>query len=153
MDIYLTNTTIYTYSIKYPELRIELVLNNNITESEAEVQLLKSLVQAEMDYEQFKCIQPDINRNPVKFEIQRDKPTLNTIRRWIRQYRNQLLKDSDFSMLPDATVISKTSWQTYRQQLRDLPKTWNLDDKPSIDLSSIYSYDDVATLPFPKPPE
>jgi len=81
------------------------------------------------------------------------EPHLFTKIMWIRQYRNQLLKDSDFAMLPDAVVSDKTAWQTYRQQLRDLPKTWNLDDKPSIDLSNIYNFDDVATLPFPKPPE
>ena len=81
------------------------------------------------------------------------KPHMYTIRKWIRQYRNQLLKDSDFAMLQDAAVTNKAGWQTYRQQLRNLPKTWNLDDKPNIDLSNIYSFDDVATLPFPKLPE
>jgi len=151
MDIYKTSKSIYMQSEKYPALRVELMLSDKDTEETAEQKLLGQLQLAEADYEQNLNFMPDDKGNLV--EISKDKPILNTIRRWIRKYRNQLLKDSDFSMLPDATVISKTSWQTYRQQLRDLPKTWNLDDKPSIDLSGIYSFDDVATLPFPKPPE
>jgi len=151
MNIFKTDKSVYMQSEKYPALQVELILSDKDTEETAEQKLLEQLQKAEAEYEQNINLMPDDKGNLV--EIPKDKPTLNTIRRWIRQYRNQLLKDSDFSMLPDATVISKTSWQTYRQQLRNLPKTWNLDDKPSIDLSGICSFDDVATLPFPKPPE
>ena len=38
--------------------------------------------------------------------------------RYIRTFR---LKDSDWSQLPDVPVGIKSSYQTYRQELRDLP--------------------------------
>lgn len=37
-----------------------------------------------------------------------------------RAKRNSLLRQSDWSQLPDANV-DKTAWATYRQALRDLP--------------------------------
>ena len=37
-----------------------------------------------------------------------------------RTKRNNLLRQSDWSQLPDANV-DKTAWATYRQALRDLP--------------------------------
>ena len=38
----------------------------------------------------------------------------------IRSMRDQKLKDSDWSQLPDAPV-NKTAWAAYRQALRDVP--------------------------------
>jgi hypothetical protein len=38
----------------------------------------------------------------------------------VREQRNRLLADSDFSQLPDAPV-NRDEWATYRQALRDLP--------------------------------
>jgi len=37
----------------------------------------------------------------------------------VRNQRNQLLKDSDWTQLAD-TPVDKTSWATYRQELRDI---------------------------------
>lgn len=37
-------------------------------------------------------------------------------------WRNQELKDTDYTQLPDAPV-DKEAWATYRQELRDLPET------------------------------
>ena len=54
----------------------------------------------------------------------------------MRQERNQLLKDSDFRVLPDYPHTRKESWVLYRQQLRDFPETW-------VD----------ETTSFPSPPE
>jgi hypothetical protein len=41
----------------------------------------------------------------------------------LRKNRNGLLSESDWTQIPDAplTEAQKTEWQTYRQQLRDLP--------------------------------
>ena len=57
----------------------------------------------------------------------------------LRQDRDALLKESDWSQLTDAplTDAQKTQWQTYRQALRDLPEhvKWpNLeaDDWPQV---------------------
>jgi hypothetical protein len=41
----------------------------------------------------------------------------------MRDKRNQLLKDSDFRVLPDY-VLDKDLWIIYRQKLRELPATW-----------------------------
>ena len=40
----------------------------------------------------------------------------------IRNQRNQLLKDCDWTQIADSTA-DKTAWATYRQALRDLPST------------------------------
>ena len=38
----------------------------------------------------------------------------------VREKRNRLLRDSDWTQLAD-TTIDKTAWANYRQELRDLP--------------------------------
>ena len=38
----------------------------------------------------------------------------------LRIYRDYLLVKSDWAVLPDAPT-NKTAWETYRQELRDLP--------------------------------
>lgn len=49
--------------------------------------------------------------------------------KYVRQTRNIRLAESDWSMIEDnqLTEAQKSSWKTYRQQLRDLPETF---DKP-----------------------
>ena len=39
----------------------------------------------------------------------------------VREQRDQLLKDSDWTQLPD-TPADKEAWAAYRQALRDLPE-------------------------------
>ena len=42
---------------------------------------------------------------------------------FLRMQRNDLLKESDWAVLPDANPKpSKEAWLTYRQALRDLPQ-------------------------------
>jgi hypothetical protein len=41
----------------------------------------------------------------------------------MRTARNQLLKQCDWTQLPDAEC-NKAAWATYRQALRDFPATW-----------------------------
>lgn len=41
----------------------------------------------------------------------------------MRNHRNRLLVESDWTQLPDAPV-DRDAWATYRQQLRDFPSTW-----------------------------
>jgi len=41
----------------------------------------------------------------------------------MRAIRNDLLKESDWTQLPDATC-DRQAWATYRQALRDFPATW-----------------------------
>ena len=41
----------------------------------------------------------------------------------MRLHRDRLLKESDWTRLPDAPV-DQQAWATYRQALRDFPATW-----------------------------
>ena len=41
----------------------------------------------------------------------------------MRLHRDALLVASDWAMIAD-TPTDKTAWATYRQTLRDFPKTW-----------------------------
>ena len=41
----------------------------------------------------------------------------------VRVFRDQLLKDSDWTQYRDVTLENDTDWKTYRQALRDLPAT------------------------------
>jgi hypothetical protein len=41
----------------------------------------------------------------------------------LRDARDILLKDSDWSMMSDLDLANKDEWITYRQALRDLPET------------------------------
>jgi hypothetical protein len=45
----------------------------------------------------------------------------------IRSQRDGLLKDCDWTQMPDSPLTSskKTEWATYRQSLRDLPSTYS----------------------------
>lgn len=52
------------------------------------------------------------------WEIVSDELILARLRNW----RNQKLKDSDWTQLPDAP-INQTEWAEYRKELRDLPST------------------------------
>ena len=38
----------------------------------------------------------------------------------LRFKRNNLLTESDWTVLPDSPIADKTAWQTYRTELRDL---------------------------------
>ena len=42
----------------------------------------------------------------------------------MRIERNQLLKDSDYTALPD--YPNREAWLNYRQQLRDFPSVWSV---------------------------
>ena len=43
----------------------------------------------------------------------------------MREIRNGLLIDCDWTQLPDAPV-DQQAWATYRQTLRDFPATWTV---------------------------
>ena len=68
-----------------------------------------------------KVLQPDENGYPVAVEHVRSDDELA---KEIRVKRNILLSQSDWTQLQDArlTDAEKTSWQVYRQALRDIPQ-------------------------------
>ena len=59
--------------------------------------------------------------------------------RLLREERTRLLVESDWTQFPDVPDSIKTAWQSYRQQLRDLPSSASpkLDDIYELDLSSV----------------
>ena len=71
---------------------------------------------------QGKQIVPDENGYPIAIV----PPTVPPTWEQIRAQRDGLLKDSDWSVVSDATPKpSKEAWLTYRQALRDLPSTFS----------------------------
>ncbi len=59
--------------------------------------------------------------------------------RLLREERFRLLAECDWTQGADVPNSIKTAWQTYRQQLRDLPATSSpkLDEIYELDLSSV----------------
>ena len=49
----------------------------------------------------------------------------------IRAKRDQLIRDSDWTMIPGATV-DQAAWSAYRQVLRDLPQTYEATGPESV---------------------
>ena len=58
--------------------------------------------------------------------------------RLLREERNSLLDQTDWTQNDDVPTETKTKWQTYRQQLLDLPAT------ASPKLNSEYELDDTS---------
>lgn len=62
----------------------------------------------------------------------------------IRVRRTMLLRDSDWTVLPDSPLSEqeKNLWINYRQQLRDLPSN----------IGDVMSYDDITHINWPQIP-
>ena len=59
--------------------------------------------------------------------------------RLLREERNSLLNKTDWTQNDDVPTETQTKWQTYRQQLRDLPATASptLDSDYNLNFSSV----------------
>ena len=59
--------------------------------------------------------------------------------RLLRKERNSLLNNTDWTQNDDVPTETQTKWQTYRQQLRDLPATASptLDSDYNLNFSSV----------------
>ena len=57
----------------------------------------------------------------------------------LRFKRNNLLIESDWTVLPDSPIADKTAWQTYRTKLRDITE-------------NLTTVEDVETVVFPTKP-
>ena len=55
-----------------------------------------------------------------KTDLEIETQNLDTAWILLRRHRDNLLKDSDWTQVPDAPV-NTNNWATYRQTLRDLP--------------------------------
>ena len=65
--------------------------------------------------------------------------------RLLRNVRNQKLRTSDWTQGADVPEVIKTPWATYRQKLRDLPKTAN----PSLNSDNVL---DDSSVNWPEEP-
>jgi len=66
----------------------------------------------------------DITPKPTKEEL--DVLLLEIMKDEMREERNTLLKESDYTVLPDFPTSNKQAWLDYRQQLRDFPSVWSV---------------------------
>tara|TARA_B100000945_G_scaffold151218_1_gene121321 strand:- start:52 stop:423 length:372 start_codon:yes stop_codon:yes gene_type:complete len=61
--------------------------------------------------------------------------------RLVREIRDRLLAESDWTQNRDVVLLNDTTWQQYRQDLRDLPAsasfTPSLDSNGRLDMSSV----------------
>ena len=61
--------------------------------------------------------------------------------RLVREIRNRLLAESDWTQSRDVVLLNDTTWKQYRQALRDLPAsasfTPKLDSNGELDMSSV----------------
>ena len=44
----------------------------------------------------------------------------------MREERNKLLKESDYTVLPDFPSANKQAWLDYREELRNFPTVWGV---------------------------
>ena len=69
-------------------------------------------------------------------ELEAAEPT-----RQVRVIRDRLLAESDWTQNRDVVLLNDTTWQQYRQDLRDLPAsasfTPSLDSNGDLDMSSV----------------
>ena len=69
-------------------------------------------------------------------ELETAEPT-----RQVRVIRDRLLAESDWTQNRDVVLLNDTTWQQYRQDLRDLPAsasfTPSLDSNGDLDMSSV----------------
>ena len=61
--------------------------------------------------------------------------------RQVREIRDRLLAESDWTQNRDVVLLNDTTWKQYRQDLRDLPAsasfTPKLDSNGNLDMSSV----------------
>ena len=97
-------------------------------------------------YEGITWLSSEITK-PSKSEVIAKIAELETAEpmRRLRVERNRRLQISDWTQGADVPEVIKTPWATYRQKLRDLPKTAN----PSLDSDNIL---DNSSVNWPEEP-
>lgn len=100
----------------------EFLTENNakkVNAFKAHDKLTQKLISCEAyDDGEFVCIVQIADLNAEEIQLAKDSAMSQ-----IRYQRTQLLKDCDWTQMPDCTIPKKTEWATYRQTLRDLPST------------------------------
>ena len=87
-----------------------------------------------LDETQTKPTEEEINAKISELEVA--EPA-----RQVREIRDRLLAESDWTQSRDVVLLNDTTWKPYRQDLRDLPAsasfTPKLDSNGNLDMSSV----------------
>jgi hypothetical protein len=87
-----------------------------------------------LDETQIKPTEEEINAKIA--ELETAEPA-----RQVREIRDRLLAESDWTQSRDVVLLNDTTWKQYRQDLRDLPAsasfTPKLDSNGNLDMSSV----------------
>ena len=87
-----------------------------------------------LDETQIKPTEEEINAKIA--ELEAAEPA-----RLVREIRNRLLAESDWTQNRDVVLLNDITWKRYRQDLRDLPAsasfTPKLDSNGNLDMSSV----------------
>ena len=87
-----------------------------------------------LDETQIKPTEEEINAKIA--ELEAAEPA-----RQVREIRDRLLAESDWTQSRDVVLLNDTTWKQYRQDLRDLPAsasfTPKLDSNGDLDMSSV----------------
>ena len=87
-----------------------------------------------LDKSQIKPTEDEINTKVA--ELEAAEPA-----RQVREIRDRLLAESDWTQSRDVVLLNDTTWKQYRQDLRDLPAsasfTPKLDSNGNLDKSSV----------------
>ena len=87
-----------------------------------------------LDETQIKPTEEEINAKIA--ELEAAEPA-----RQVREIRNRLLAESDWTQNRDVVLLNDTTWKQYRQDLRDLPAsasfTPKLNSDGNLDMSSV----------------
>ena len=87
-----------------------------------------------LDETQIKPTEEEINAKIA--ELEAAEPA-----RQVREIRNRLLAESDWTQSRDVVLLNDITWKRYRQDLRDLPAsasfTPKLDSNGDLDMSSV----------------
>ena len=85
----------------------------------------------------------DTHTKPTEEEINAKIAELEAAEpaRQVREIRDRLLAESDWTQSRDVVLLNDTTWKQYRQDLRDLPAsasfTPKLDSDGNLDMSSV----------------
>tara|TARA_B100000212_G_scaffold216741_1_gene163997 strand:- start:32 stop:403 length:372 start_codon:yes stop_codon:yes gene_type:complete len=92
------------------------------------------------DYSRFTWLDK-IQKKPSQQQIEEKIVQLKAAEpyRLLREERNKLIAETDWTQGRDVTLYNDIDWRTYRQALRDLPSNSNpkLDSNGRLDMSSV----------------
>tara|TARA_A200000159_G_C7324247_1_gene340219 strand:- start:277 stop:510 length:234 start_codon:yes stop_codon:yes gene_type:complete len=69
----------------------------------------------------------------------------------LREIRNKLLAESDWTQSRDVTLLNDADWKTYRQALRDLPSTASSEFANQV-ITATSAPVDMSSITFPTKP-